>query len=101
VLVRGLGIMTLDLTPQVAALLPNLRREKGAVVAGVSAAAPFSQQGRLMPGDVIYSLNDKTIDSVATLNSIVATMKPGAPAVLLVERQGTTLYLAFRAERPQ
>ena len=101
VLIRGLGILSLDLTPQVASLLPGLRREKGAVVAGVSAAAPFSQQGRLMPGDVIYSLNDKTIDSVATLNSVVATLKPGAPAVLLVERQGTTLYLAFRSERAQ
>ncbi len=101
VAVRGLGIMSLDLTPQVAALLPGVRRDKGAVVAGVSAAAPFSQQGRLMPGDVIYSLNDRTIDSVATLNSVVSTLKPGAPAVLMLERQGTMLYLAFRAERPQ
>jgi hypothetical protein len=54
--VRTLGITALDLSPRVARLLPSVRRERGAVVATVSASAPFSQQGRLQPGDVIYSL---------------------------------------------
>jgi serine protease Do len=96
--VRRLGILALDLTPRVAALLPQVRRKTGAVVATVSSAAPFSQQGRLEPGDVIYSLNGKVVDSVATLNAIAAAVEQGRPSVLQVERQGVSLYLAFRME---
>jgi serine protease Do len=96
--VRRLGILALDLNPRVAALLPQVRRKTGAVVATVSSAAPFSQQGRLEPGDVIYALNGKPVDTVATLNSIADALDPGKPSVLLVERQGTLIYLAFRME---
>ena len=46
------GSLRLDLTPPIADLLPPLRRDKGAVVARVTPEAPFSQQGRLQPGDV-------------------------------------------------
>jgi hypothetical protein len=33
------------------------------------------------------------------LNAAVATLTPGTPAVLQLERQGTLMYLAFRLER--
>jgi S1-C subfamily serine protease len=69
------------------------------VVATVTVAAPFSQQGRLQPGDVIYSLNGKSIDTVADLNAAAAELKPGAAAVVHLERSGSLLYLAFRVER--
>jgi len=97
--VTGLGVLGLTLTPQIAQLLPDLRRNKGVVVATVSAATPFSQQGRLQPGDVIYSLNGRTIESVADLNTATATLKPPAAMVLHLERSGMLMYLAFRAER--
>jgi S1-C subfamily serine protease len=97
--VRALGILALDLSPRIAELLPPLRRDKGAVVATVSAAAPFSHQGRLQPGDVLYALNGKAIESVADLNAASAALKPGAPAVLQLERESTLMYLAFRVER--
>ena len=96
--VRRLGILALDLTPRVAALLPQVRRNTGAVVATVSSATPFSQQGRLQPGDVIYALNGKAIDSVGALNTIADAVDSGRPSVLQVERQGTLMYLAFRME---
>jgi serine protease Do len=97
--VRALGVLALDLTPRVANLLPPVRRDKGVVVATTSSAAPFSQQGRLQPGDVIYSLNGKVIETVADLNAVAATLKPGTPAVLQLERQSTLMFLAFRIER--
>lgn len=96
--VPALGILALDLTPKVAALLPDLRRDKGAVVATITSAAPFSQQGRLQPGDVVYALNGQSVDSVASLKAATGAIKPGQPCVLQIERQGTMLYLAFRAE---
>jgi serine protease Do len=97
--VRVLGVLALNLTPQIVELLPGLRRPKGVVVATVSSAAPFSQQGRLQPGDVIYSLNGKVIETVAELNTIAETLKPGTAAVLHLERSGALTYLAFRIDR--
>lgn len=97
--VRALGALGLTLTPQIAQLLPNLRREKGVVVASVSPYAPYSQQGRLQPGDVIYSFNGKVVETVADLNTAAGPLQPGAVAVLHLERSGALIYLAFRIER--
>jgi serine protease Do len=97
--VRALGVLCLNLTPQIAELLPDLRRDKGAVVATVLPVVPYSQQGRLQPGDVIYTMNGKVVENVADLNAIAAELKPGGAAVLHLERQGTLMYLAFRVER--
>ena len=97
--VRTLGVFCLNLTPQIAQLLPDLRRDKGAVVATVSTVVPYSQQGRLQAGDVIYSLNGKVVQNVADLNAVAAELKPGAAAVLQLERSGTLMFLAFRVER--
>ena len=96
--IRALGLVGIDLTPRIAGALPPLRRDKGVVVASVSADAPYSQQGRLRPGDVIYALNEKTIETVSDLRKAVDGLQRGAAAVLQVEREGTLMYLAFRAE---
>ncbi len=97
--IRGLGVIGLDLTPPIASLLPPLRRDKGAVVARVTPETPFSQQGRLQAGDVVYALNGKAIAGVEELKQAAAALQPGAAAVLLIERESTLMYLAFRAER--
>lgn len=95
----ALGLTVLDLTPAIAQLLPDLRRDKGAVVARVAADAPYSQQGRLLPGDVVYALGGKTIESADDLRAAAAALKPSSAAVLQVEREGVLLYVAFRIER--
>ena len=81
--IRGLGIIGLDLTSPIAALLPPLRRDKGAVVARVTPETPFSQQGRLQAGDVIYALNGRAIAGVEELKSgrgrAPARRRGGAP----------------------
>ena len=48
--VRALGVLALNLTPQIAELLPNLRRQSGVVVASVSRVMPYSQQGQAAAG---------------------------------------------------
>ena len=75
--IRGLGIIGLDLTPPIARLLPPLRRDKGAVVARVTPETPFSQQGRLQPGDVVYALNGRAIAGVEELKKAAAALQPG------------------------
>lgn len=97
--IRTLGVVALDLTAPIAGMLPPVRRDKGAVVARVTPETPYSQQGRLQPGDVIYELNGKQIASVDELKGATAALKPGGAAVLLIERENTLMYLAFRVER--
>jgi serine protease Do len=94
-----LGIVALDLTPTIAQMLPELRGQRGAVVARVSPETPYSQQGRLQPGDVIYSVNGQFVANVEGLKTLASALKPGAAAVLQVERASTLLYIAFRVER--
>ena len=80
-------------------MLGPVRRDKGAVVARVTPETPDPQQGRLQPGDVIYALNGRAIAGVEDLKAAAAALKPGAATVLLIERQSTLMYLAFRVER--
>jgi len=96
--IRGLGVMAIDLTPQIKQVLPALRRSRGVVVANVSGEAPYSQQGQLQAGDVIYELNAQPIESVAALQAAVERLKPHDAAVLQIERGGSLMYIAFRIE---
>jgi serine protease Do len=95
----SLGVTVLDLTPAIAQVLPDLRRDRGAVIARVSQEVPYSQQGRLQPGDVVYELNGKTVESGADLRQIASTLKSPSAAVLLLEREGVLMYVSFRIER--
>jgi serine protease Do len=97
--IRTLGVVALDLTAPIAQMLPPVRRNAGAVVARVTFDAPYSQQGRLQPGDVIYALNGTPTPNVEALKNAAAALKPSAAAVLLIERESTLMYLAFRVER--
>ncbi len=96
--IRALGALVLDLTPQIRQVLPPLRRETGVVVATVSNEAPYSQQGQLRPGDVIYALNGKPVGSVAELKAAAESLKSNDAAVLQIEREGSLMFIAFRAE---
>ena len=98
--IRPLGVVALDLNPSVASLLPPVRRQKGPVVARVTPESPYSQQGRLQPGDVIYALNGQIVRGADDLKVFAGQLKPSAAAVLLIERQSTMMYFAFRVDKP-
>jgi serine protease Do len=93
-----LGLSVIDLTPTIAQLLPPLRRTSGAVVIRVATDAPFSQQGRLETGDVVYALNGKPVASGAELRTVSEALKPSTPVVLHIERDGILMYVTFRIE---
>ena len=96
--IRGLGVMAIDLTPQIQKVLPDVRRNRGVVIASVSGEAPYSQQGQLQAGDVIYELNGQPMESVAALKTAVEQLKPHDATVLKIEREGSLMFIAFRAE---
>ena len=98
--VQQLGLSVLDLNAAVAEILGgDLRAKAGAVVLQVLPTAPYSQQGRLLPGDVIHTINGRPIANGEELKSAAAALSAGAPVVLQVEREGVLMYVAFRVER--
>ncbi len=90
--VPQLGIVGLDITGPVLKLLPELRRPSGVVIAARQSTAPFSGPP-LETGDVIYAVNRRVVNNVEQLRQMLSQMKPGAPAVLLVQREGSLIYI--------
>jgi len=95
-LISRLGILALDLTPELARIIPNLRSPSGVVVAGVAMNADGSSG--LLPGDVIYALNGKPVRTLAELKGAIAPITTDGTAVLHVGRQGQLRYLAVALE---
>ncbi|MBS1829657.1 MAG: trypsin-like peptidase domain-containing protein [Acidobacteria bacterium] len=90
--VPRLGVMIVELDEKVTPLLPPLRRLSGVVVAGLaSTAAEISET--LLPGDVIYELNNTAIRNIAGLKSALEAIPATQPIALLIERQGQLQYL--------
>jgi serine protease Do len=96
-LVPQLGIIGLDITPQIAAMVTDLRRPAGVLVAASTASRPYSPEG-LKTGDIIFSVNRKVISSVEELKIAVDSLKPAAPAVLLVQRDSNLVYVPLDME---
>ena len=96
-LVRGLGILALDLDEALMKLLPPTRAKAGVVVAVNTGEGPLWPEAP-QPGDVIYALNKELVGSVEALRSALGKLKPGDPVVLLVERGGDLQYLAAELE---
>jgi serine protease Do len=96
-LITQLGIIGIDITPQVASLVTDLRRPAGVLVAASTAARPYSPEG-LKTGDVIFSVNRKIISSVTELKGLMDSLKSGNAAVLLVQREDNLVYVPLEVE---
>ena len=95
--VPELGIVGLDITKPVLELMPDLRRPAGVVVVARKASPEFSGPA-LETGDVIYSINRQVVSNVAELRAYVERLKPGQPAVLLIEREGHLIYIPLELD---
>ncbi len=96
-LVRRLGILGIDLNQKITDMLPDLRHDYGVLVAARASSPPYSGPP-FDTGDVIYELNRNPITSVKALRGVLNQLKPGEPAVLEIERNGTLMYLVAEFE---
>jgi serine protease Do len=96
-LIPRLGIVGITVTPEVSALLGDLRVPSGVVVASTVADRLAVDSG-LMEGDIIHSLNHAQITSVDGLRTEFNKLKPGDPAAMQVERNGRMTYVTFEME---
>ena len=67
------------------------------IVVGRAADLTMPDTG-LQTGDILHQINTMPIDTVATLRTAMAALKPGDPVALQVERDGGLLYVTFEVE---
>jgi serine protease Do len=96
-LIPKLGILGVEIDRKLAAMLPDLRKQYGIVVAARAAGAEGLDVD-LRPGDVIYAINNEPTSTVAALSGGLGQMKSGDAVVLQVEREGQLMYVAFEME---
>lgn len=95
-LIPRLGILALDITPQLAQMIPGLRSDQGVVVAAVGSDADGS--AGLVAGDVIYGMNGAQIRTLAELRVAVEAQASATNVVLQIGRQGQIRFLAILLE---
>ena len=96
-LVRRLGILGVDLNEQLRSMFSGLRISSGVVVIARAADLIGPETG-LKTGDLIHSVNKTSVDSLNTLRTALRGLKPNAPVVLQVERDGQLQWLPFEME---
>ncbi|SRR5579884_673410 len=89
------GVQVEDLTPEAARELQLPAQTKGVVVDQVSPASPAAEAG-LKSGDVIQEVNRKPVATTEEFNHALKTAG-NQPVLLLVNRGGTTMYLAVQS----
>jgi S1-C subfamily serine protease len=85
-LIPRLGVLGLDLTPELARVLPAIRSPQGVVVATV--AMDDGDPAGLLPGDVIHTVNGEAVRTVADLRAAIGRVGSDSAAVLQVGRRG-------------
>jgi serine protease Do len=96
-LVPRLGILGVDLTQQIASLLPGLRVREGVVVAAQSPEGP-AWRDSFQPGDVIVGFNGARVGDLEALKAAVAGARTGDAVAVQVQRGPRMQYLWFEME---
>jgi serine protease Do len=86
------GVTVENITPEVAHELKLSPATKGVVVDEVSPASRAADAG-LRPGDVIQEANHRAVKSVSDFRSAVGAKSKDDPVLLLVNREGSTVFL--------
>jgi serine protease DegQ len=94
---RGwIGVEPQDLNPELAEtfnLKPDAVKSGGVVITGVLQSGPAAQAG-IRPGDVVTSVNGKSVGNVSQLLTAVAALKPGEAAPFSILRGGDKTDIA-------
>ena len=88
-----LGLAVETLTPEVSREL-GLADARGVVVRGVRDSSPAEKAG-IRAGDVITELDHQPVASAGDMKRLLAQHGKGAPVVVLLHRDGNSLYAAL------
>ncbi|HSP06140.1 MAG TPA: PDZ domain-containing protein, partial [Acidobacteriota bacterium] len=95
--VPRLGVFVLDMSDEVAQMIPGLRKQYGLVVVARMTDAPY-WASQFQPGDVIHTLNGELITSLSQARSILDALGTAKAVALQVERAGKLSYVEFDLE---
>ena len=95
-LIPRLGILALEVTPELASVIPGLRAPHGVVVAGVALASEGAAGP--LPGDVIHGVNGASVRTITDLRTAIAQVPADSGAVLQVGRQGRLRFITVTLE---
>jgi serine protease Do len=90
------GVLVDEITPALARQM-GLTVNSGVVVTDVEEGSLAEASG-LMPGDVLLELNKQPLPNFATFQRLAEPIKPTDVTLLLVNRQGTVLYVPIQGE---
>jgi serine protease Do len=97
-LIPRLGVLAIDLSPELRTRFgSSLRIPSGVVVVGRAVDLIMPDTG-LQAGDIIHQLNTTSIDSMGTLRTAVGALKTGDAVVMQVERDSGLMYVSFEME---
>ena len=89
-----LGMTVDEITPELAAEL-GLKETSGVIVTQVANGSPASEAG-LQRGDVILEVDQQPMTNVPQFNRKIQSYKAGDTILLLVRRQGGTIFLTLK-----
>jgi len=90
------GVVFDDVTPPLARQM-DLAVNNGVVVTDIEEGSLAESSG-LQPGDVILEFNRQPVPNFSTFQRMADPLKPTDLALLLVNRQGTILYIPVKGE---
>ncbi len=90
------GVIVDEITPALARQM-DLNVDTGVVVTDVEDGSVAELSG-LQPGDVLVELNRQPLPNFAAYQRLAEPIRPSDVALLLVNRQGTVLYVPIQAE---
>ena len=92
-LVPEIGILGVEIDARIAAAASGLRAPYGVIVAARASGALVDVP--LQANDVIRSVNDRKVATLAQLRDALRALPPGAPVTLQVQREGRLMYVSF------
>ena len=95
-LVAELGIIGVEIDARIAAAASGLRDPYGIIV--VARASGSTSDVPLAPRDVIRSVNNRRVPTLAALRESVRSVAPGSPMTLQIQREGKLMYVSFTFE---
>lgn len=89
------GVTVQNITPEISQKLNLPKKLRGVVVSDIDEDSPASMV--LAKGDVIQEINRQRITNVATYENIVSKLKPEESILLLIFRNGSSIYVTLSA----
>ncbi|MES2264783.1 MAG: Do family serine endopeptidase [Pseudomonadota bacterium] len=92
--VRGwIGVESQEITPELADSF-GLNRQSGAIIAGVVRNGP-ADKGGMKPGDILLSVEGKTVNDTNDMLNLIAQLPPGGKATMRILRKSRETELAI------